>query len=46
MVAFVVGGGNDRAARFLHALNLVREATSLGGVETLISAPHNSSQFS
>ena len=24
----------------------VREATSLGGVETLISAPHNSSQFS
>lgn len=46
MVAFVVDGGNDRAARFLRALNLVREATSLGGVETLISAPHNSSQFS
>jgi cystathionine beta-lyase/cystathionine gamma-synthase len=46
MVAFVVGGGNDRAARFLRTLNLVREATSLGGVETLISAPHNSSQFS
>lgn len=46
MVAFVVRGGNDRAARFLRALNLVREATSLGGVETLISAPHNSSQFS
>lgn len=46
MVAFVVRGGNDRAARFLRALDLVREATSLGGVETLISAPHNSSQFS
>ena len=46
MVAFVVGGGNDRAAQFLRVLNLVREATSLGGVETLISAPHNSSQFS
>jgi cystathionine beta-lyase/cystathionine gamma-synthase len=46
MVAFVVRGGNDRAARFLRALHLVREATSLGGVETLISAPHNSSQFS
>lgn len=46
MVAFVVGGGNDRAARFLRALKVVREATSLGGVETLISAPHNSSQFS
>ncbi|HEX6674313.1 MAG TPA: aminotransferase class I/II-fold pyridoxal phosphate-dependent enzyme [Actinomycetes bacterium] len=46
MVAFVVRGGNDRAARFLRALNLVREATSLGGVETLVSAPHNSSQFS
>jgi cystathionine beta-lyase/cystathionine gamma-synthase len=46
MVAVVVGGGNDRAARFLRVLNLVREATSLGGVETLISAPHNSSQFS
>jgi cystathionine beta-lyase/cystathionine gamma-synthase len=46
MVAFVVAGGDDRAARFLRALHLVREATSLGGVETLISAPHNSSQFS
>jgi cystathionine beta-lyase/cystathionine gamma-synthase len=46
MVAFVVAGGNDRAARFLRGLDLVREATSLGGVETLISAPHNSSQFS
>ena len=46
MVAFVVAGGNARAARFLRALTLVREATSLGGVETLISAPHNSSQFS
>jgi cystathionine beta-lyase/cystathionine gamma-synthase len=46
MVAFVVRGGNHRAARFLRALDLVREATSLGGVETLISAPHNSSQFS
>jgi len=46
MVAFVVRGDNDRAARFLRALNVAREATSLGGVETLISAPHNSSQFS
>jgi cystathionine beta-lyase/cystathionine gamma-synthase len=46
MVAFVVRGGNDRAARLLRALRVVREATSLGGVETLISAPHNSSQFS
>jgi cystathionine beta-lyase/cystathionine gamma-synthase len=46
MVAFVVRGGDDRAARFLRALRVVREATSLGGVETLISAPHNSSQFS
>jgi cystathionine beta-lyase/cystathionine gamma-synthase len=45
MVAFVVRGGNDRAARFLRALKVVREATSLGGVETLISASHNSSQF-
>ena len=46
MVAFVVRGGYDRAARFLRTLNLVREATSMGGVETLISAPHNSSKFS
>jgi len=46
MVAFVVRGGNERAARFLRALNIVREATSLGGVETLISAPNNSSHFS
>jgi cystathionine beta-lyase/cystathionine gamma-synthase len=46
MVAFVVRGGNERASHFLRALNVVREATSLGGVETLISAPHNSSHFS
>jgi cystathionine beta-lyase/cystathionine gamma-synthase len=46
MVAFVVRGGNERAAQFMRALNVVREATSLGGVETLISAPHNSSHFS
>jgi Cys/Met metabolism PLP-dependent enzyme len=46
MVAFVVGGGDERAARFLRPLSVVREATSLGGVETLVSAPHNSSQFS
>jgi cystathionine beta-lyase/cystathionine gamma-synthase len=38
MVAFVVAGGNDRAAPFLRALDLVREATSLSGVETLIRA--------
>ena len=30
----------------MRSLKVITEATSLGGVESLASAPHNSSQFS
>ena len=45
MVSFVVTGGDDRAGALMRALATAVEATSLGGVETLISAPYNSSHF-
>ncbi|ALG11595.1 trans-sulfuration enzyme family protein [Kibdelosporangium phytohabitans] len=46
MVSFVVHGGNDRALAVMRRLRVASEATSLGGVETLVSAPFNSSHFS
>ena len=45
MVTFVVDGGDRRGYAFLRRLRLLTEATSLGGVETLISMPITSSQF-
>ncbi|MFC0107068.1 trans-sulfuration enzyme family protein [Kibdelosporangium aridum] len=46
MVAFTVRGGNDRALAVMRRLTVASEATSLGGVETLVSTPFNSSHFS
>ncbi len=46
MVAFTVAGGDDRALRVMRAMTVACEATSLGGVETLVSTPFNSSHFS
>jgi cystathionine beta-lyase/cystathionine gamma-synthase len=46
MVTFVVEGGDDRALAFMRGLRVATEATSLGGVETLVSTPFNSSHFS
>jgi cystathionine beta-lyase/cystathionine gamma-synthase len=46
MVAFTVEGGDDRALRVMRRLEVACEATSLGGVETLVSTPFNSSHFS
>ena len=46
MIAFAVAGGDSRALQVLRDLRLACEATSLGGVETLVSAPFNSSHFS
>lgn len=43
MVAFVVKGGDDAALSFMRSLSIVYEATSLGGVESLIECPFNSS---
>jgi cystathionine beta-lyase/cystathionine gamma-synthase len=46
MVAFTVRGGNERALAVMRRLTIASEATSLGGVETLVSTPFNSSHFS
>jgi cystathionine beta-lyase/cystathionine gamma-synthase len=46
MVTFVVAGGDARARDLLRHLTIPAEATSLGGVETLVSMPITSSHFS
>jgi len=46
MVSFTVAGGDERALRVMRRLQVACEATSLGGVETLVSTPFNSSHFS
>jgi cystathionine gamma-synthase len=38
MLSFRVAGGGEGAARVANAVRLIRQATSLGGVETLIEA--------
>jgi cystathionine beta-lyase/cystathionine gamma-synthase len=38
-------GGDGRALRFLRELRLIHEAASLGGVESLACAPHNTSHL-
>lgn len=43
MLCFVLKGGDESALRFLRALQLALEASSLGGVETLVSLPFNTS---
>ncbi|RMH01996.1 MAG: aminotransferase class I/II-fold pyridoxal phosphate-dependent enzyme [Planctomycetota bacterium] len=43
MVSFVVDGGDEAALRLCRRLRLAKEATSLGGVETLVSLPFNTS---
>lgn len=45
MVAFVVKGGDEAAMKFMRSLNIIFEATSLGGVESLIECPFNSSHM-
>jgi len=46
MVTFTVDGGNSRALAVMRRLEVACEATSLGGVESLVSTPFNSSHFS
>jgi cystathionine beta-lyase/cystathionine gamma-synthase len=43
MLSFVVRGGDAAALRFVRRLQLALEASSLGGVETLVSLPFNTS---
>lgn len=45
MVTFDVAGGEEACFRFLDALELIRHAVSLGGTETIVSQPWNSSHF-
>jgi len=46
MVSFEVNGSDEVSAALLKELKLPKVATSLGGVESLISLPHNTSQAS
>ncbi len=46
MISFEIEGGDKNAHQLLKNLKLPKEATSLGGVESLISLPHNTSQAS
>jgi cystathionine beta-lyase/cystathionine gamma-synthase len=43
MVSFTVDGGDDGAAEFMARLRIPYVATSLGGVESLVSMPANTS---
>jgi cystathionine beta-lyase/cystathionine gamma-synthase len=45
LLSIRVGGGDERALRLLGELAVIRQATSLGGVESLASAPHNTSHL-
>ena len=46
MLAFVIDGGDAAALKFMRGLKIIFEATSLGGVESLIECPCNSSHVS
>ena len=43
-ITFVIEGGDAAALRLVDALKIPKQATSLGGVESLISLPFNTSQ--
>jgi cystathionine beta-lyase/cystathionine gamma-synthase len=43
MIAFEVQGGDEAALKLLKHLTLPKQATSLGGVESLVSLPFNTS---
>tara|TARA_B100001996_G_scaffold81089_1_gene59849 strand:- start:152 stop:433 length:282 start_codon:yes stop_codon:yes gene_type:complete len=45
MLGFVVKGGDSAALHFMRSLNMIFEATSLGGVESLVECPFNSSHM-
>jgi len=45
MLAFTVKGGDEAALIFMRTLNIIFEATSLGGVESLVECPFNSSHM-
>ena len=45
MLSYVVKGGDDAALSFMRSLELVFEATSLGGTQSLVECPFNSSHM-
>ncbi len=45
LLSLRVTGGDERALRLLDRLSIIRQATSLGGVESLASAPFNTSHL-
>ena len=45
MIAFTVRGGDEAALKFMRGLDIIFEATSLGGVESLVECPFNSSHM-
>ena len=45
MISFVVKGGDTAALKFMKSLDMILEATSLGGVESLVECPFNSSHM-
>jgi cystathionine beta-lyase/cystathionine gamma-synthase len=46
MVSFEVAGGRAGAEKLLRSVRLIKRATSLGGVDSLVSMPLNSSHSS
>ena len=45
MLAFTVNGGDEAALKFIGGLEIIFEATSLGGVESLVECPFNTSHM-
>jgi cystathionine beta-lyase/cystathionine gamma-synthase len=45
MLSFAVKGGDERAMRFIRSLEIILEATSLGGIESLVTCPFNTSHL-
>ena len=45
MLAFIIKGGDQGALKFMKSLDIIFEATSLGGVESLVERPFNSSHM-
>ena len=45
MISFVIKGGDAAALIFMKSLGMILEATSLGGVESLVECPFNSSHM-
>jgi len=45
MIAFTLKGGDPVALKFMRGLEMIFEATSLGGVESLVECPFNSSHM-